>query len=297
MPGISSRRHPKESASRACRRRPPRCGPAGAPGMSLPRVSPTRARPLGTHPRDWRADPASPPLGPRPNRRPGPAGSVYQRGRATFPDLLPESAVGRVLRRPSGTPPGDLPRPPPRECYNPTSVVLPRHPSCSIWIEPTVRPPSRRPTGAAPVAALAASLCLASCQPRVSSRPALALLGPIPIRLVEMAGPAGVRFTHQNGASAQKYFPEIMGAGVGLLDYDGDGRVDLLFVNGREWRRPGPESTLRLYRNETTPAANDHPVGPPVLKFREVTREAGLTLSLYGMGCAVGDYNGDGWPD
>ena len=83
--------------------------------------------------------------------------------------------------------------------------------------------------------------------------------------------------------------PETMGSGVAVLDADGDGRIDLLFVNGR-WtgratRRRAQQPTLALYRNERNGAG-----GPPL---RERTKEAGLAI-FYGMGVAVGDVNDDG---
>ncbi|MGE5716500.1 MAG: CRTAC1 family protein, partial [Acidobacteriota bacterium] len=85
-----------------------------------------------------------------------------------------------------------------------------------------------------------------------------------------------------------------MGGGVAVLDYDGDGRPDLLFVSGSYWpgdpRRATQKSSLALYRNE-----GNGPDGLP--RFRDVTREAGLERVFYGMGAAVGDYDNDGRPD
>jgi enediyne biosynthesis protein E4 len=82
---------------------------------------------------------------------------------------------------------------------------------------------------------------------------------------------------------------ETMGSGVGMLDYDRDGRIDLLFVSGGG--RPGsPEAghdRLALYRN----LGNN--------KFENHTAAAHLTGSFdtYGMGVAVADYDNDGYPD
>ncbi|HSB35334.1 MAG TPA: CRTAC1 family protein, partial [Thermoanaerobaculia bacterium] len=87
---------------------------------------------------------------------------------------------------------------------------------------------------------------------------------------------------------------ETMGGGVAILDYDGDGRPDLLFVSGAWW--PGDErarlqtSSLALYRNEGNDAR-----GLP--RFRDATREAGLQRVFYGMGASVADYDGDGRDD
>jgi enediyne biosynthesis protein E4 len=97
---------------------------------------------------------------------------------------------------------------------------------------------------------------------------------------------AGIDFQHENGAFGNKLLPETMGGGCAFFDYDGDGHPDLLFVNGRRWPDdPRPEeepATLRLYRNDGTG------------RFTDVTAEAGLGISLYGMGVACGDYNGNG---
>jgi hypothetical protein len=99
---------------------------------------------------------------------------------------------------------------------------------------------------------------------------------------------AGIRFVHSSGAAGQKLLPETMGGGAAFLDYDGDGDQDLLFVNSTDWpetRRPGPAPTMALYRNDGRGG------------FADVTREAGLAASFYGMGVAVGDYDDDGDPD
>ena len=104
----------------------------------------------------------------------------------------------------------------------------------------------------------------------------------------------GVDFIHVTGASGKKWMPETMGGGIAILDYDGDGRPDLLFVSGSYWpgdpRAASQKSSLALYRNEG--------VGPDGLPhFRNVTREAGLEKVFYGMGASVGDYDNDGRDD
>ncbi len=97
---------------------------------------------------------------------------------------------------------------------------------------------------------------------------------------------AGIRFVHNNGAFGKKYLPETLGPGCAFLDYDNDGAQDILLINGQDWpRRPQRGSTLKLYRNN----------GKGV--FTDVTRAAGLDISLYGMGAAVGDYDNDGHVD
>ncbi len=106
------------------------------------------------------------------------------------------------------------------------------------------------------------------------------------VRFDDITERSGVDFTHHNAASKWKYLPETMGSGVAILDYDGDGHNDLLFINGRPWPgAPGPVPTMKLYRNK----------GGGV--FSETTKEARLDVPLQGMGVAVGDFDNDGRPD
>ena len=105
-------------------------------------------------------------------------------------------------------------------------------------------------------------------------------------RLVDVTAAAGIHFRHNSGAFGQKFLPETMGPGCAFLDYDGDGWLDILLVNGMDW--PGHKqrkSTLRLYRNNRNGT------------FADVTERAGLAVEMYGMGVAVADYNNDGHPD
>ena len=112
------------------------------------------------------------------------------------------------------------------------------------------------------------------------------------IRFEDVTQSSGVSFVHVNGASGRKWMPETMGSGVAALDADGDGRIDLLFVNGRWWPgdpKAAQQSTLSFWKNVTEPG------GP--IRFEDRTKETGLAISLYGMGVAVGDVNDDGAPD
>lgn len=105
------------------------------------------------------------------------------------------------------------------------------------------------------------------------------------IRLTDVTAASGVRFTHNSGRSGKKYLPETMGSGVALFDADGDGWLDILLINGRDWR-PGKRKSLpALYRNNHNGT------------FTDVTRGSGLDVETYGMGVAVADYDNDGRED
>ncbi len=101
---------------------------------------------------------------------------------------------------------------------------------------------------------------------------------------------AGIDFVHENGAYGDKLLPETMGGGCAFFDFDNDGDQDLLLINSTRWKsdpRPAPAApaTMRLYANDGSG------------KFSDVTVSAGLDVSFYGMGCAVGDYDNDGFED
>lgn len=114
------------------------------------------------------------------------------------------------------------------------------------------------------------------------------------VAFTDVAAAAGIRFRHETGATGEKLLPETMGGGVALLDFDGDGDQDLLFVNSSfwPWKSPTgatvPPSGVALYRNDTV-AGN--------WKFTDVTAGSGMDQSFYGMGVATGDFDNDGAVD
>jgi hypothetical protein len=135
---------------------------------------------------------------------------------------------------------------------------------------------------------LSMSIVSGGCERPTRANPASSEAAAVsPIRFRNVAETAGVRFKHTSGRSGRLYLPETMGSGCAFLDYDGDGRLDLFLINGA----PLPGSpvkgpvTASLYRNR----------GQGM--FEEVTRAAGLVQQIYGMGCAVGDYDNDGHDD
>ncbi len=108
------------------------------------------------------------------------------------------------------------------------------------------------------------------------------------IRFEDVAAKAGLRFLTENSPTANKNQIETMVAGVALLDYDGDGFLDIYLVNGAAIPSLKKESARywnRLYRNNRDGT------------FTDVTETAGVAGNGYGMGAAVGDFDNDGRPD
>ncbi len=114
---------------------------------------------------------------------------------------------------------------------------------------------------------------------RAEESPAVAQKVPtaIPVRFRDVTKEAGI--LSKPIATNSKIVAPFLGPGACFLDYDGDGRVDLLLADN------GPQGGLTLYHN----------LGGG--KFEDVTRKAGLDPTLHGLGCAAGDYDNDGFTD
>jgi len=102
-------------------------------------------------------------------------------------------------------------------------------------------------------------------------------------QFVDVTEKAGITFEHRHGGGGDKHIMETVGGGASLWDYDGDGDLDIYFLNGAPLPGYlGPQSLSNaLYRNDGG-------------RFVDVTEEAGLTEPGYSMGCVVADYDNDG---
>jgi len=110
---------------------------------------------------------------------------------------------------------------------------------------------------------------------------------PCSIKLRDVTRSTGIQFKHTDGSCGQRYIMESMCAGVALLDYDGDGDVDIYFLNGAPLgaKKVAASPGNTLYRNDGK------------FKFTDVTRKAGVGDTGFGLGVCVGDYDNDGDPD
>lgn len=109
------------------------------------------------------------------------------------------------------------------------------------------------------------------------------------VPFVEVGKSAGLTYVHDNGATGEWLMPEDFTGGCAWFDYDNDGDADALFVNAMPLGgtpSQGARAPLKsaLFRNDSG-------------KFTDVSAEAGLQVTMFGMGIAIGDYDGDGWRD
>lgn len=129
---------------------------------------------------------------------------------------------------------------------------------------------------------------MAAASPAYRTLLARAAAAPPPYAFEEVpAAKSGIRWVHDAGRSNEKFLPESSGAGCAFLDFDNDGWMDIYLVNSGKSNFFNPPRPLQnaLYRNNRDGT------------FTDVTTKAGVAGGGYGMGVAVGDYNGDGFPD
>src|SRR5215468_10610533 len=126
-------------------------------------------------------------------------------------------------------------------------------------------------------------------QRKINSPPTSAKPDPaISVRYTDVRQAAGITFRQDGTGTDEKYYLETMGTGVGWLDYDQDGLMDLYFVQTAATDVYKPRTPLRssLYRNNGDGT------------FTDVTDKAGVGgKGHYGQGVAVGDFDNDGYPD
>ena len=106
-----------------------------------------------------------------------------------------------------------------------------------------------------------------------------------PVRFTDVTAAAGMHFAHNSGRAGKKWLPETMGAGCAFFDADGDGWLDILLINGKDWTPRGRRTTAALYRNNHDGT------------FTDITRGSGLDVEIYGLGVAIGDYDNDARDD
>jgi hypothetical protein len=126
-------------------------------------------------------------------------------------------------------------------------------------------------------------------EPKPSATRTAVAEGKSPVRFEDVTARAGIHFVHNSGRAGKKYLPETLGSGVALFDADGDGWLDILFINGKDWPsqppKPGHVSLPALYLNNHDGT------------FRDATRGSGLDVEIYGLGVAAADYDNDGRED
>ena len=122
-------------------------------------------------------------------------------------------------------------------------------------------------------------------------------LAPSPWPILTAAGPlfeevpasaSGIAWKHDNAMSVSRYLPETMGPGVAFIDYDNDGWMDLFLVNSgvSDFYTPAAPPKNALYKNNRDGT------------FTDVTDKAGVAGGKeFGMGCAIADFDNDGYQD
>jgi hypothetical protein len=122
---------------------------------------------------------------------------------------------------------------------------------------------------------------LSGCARTVPHRPASAQSGGPPW-FTDVTTEVGLDFVHDAGPVGHFFMPQIIAGGAALFDFDQDGRLDILLLQGA-----GPDSSSRNRLFHQGPDGH----------FQDVSKGSGLDIAGYGMGVAIGDVNNDGWPD
>ena len=121
-----------------------------------------------------------------------------------------------------------------------------------------------------------------------AQQPLKGTVAPITVRFTDVRKAAGISFVQDSTQTEEKYYLETMGTGVGWIDYDQDGLMDLYFVQSAATDAYKPAAALRsaLYHNNGDGT------------FTDVTAKAGVGgAGHYGQGVAVADFDNDGFPD
>ena len=153
-------------------------------------------------------------------------------------------------------------------------------------------------TSRSALAALSLLAFLVSCDAEDrASQEAPSIPADAPLEWFEdLAAATGLDFRHVSGMSNRFYQPEISGPGAALFDYDNDGDLDVLLVQGgvlgEDQSSVAPLSD-GLFRNDLEIG----PDGSASLQFTDVTAASGITTRGYGQGVATGDIDNDGWID
>ena len=134
----------------------------------------------------------------------------------------------------------------------------------------TTRPPGRAVAPTSRLTLFVLVLAQSACQPPDKT----------PDWFVDVAPNLGLLFDHSSGVEGEFLLPEVMGSGLAVFDYDGDGDLDVYFVNADA--HPSVDAGNRLFRRDADGV------------FRDATIEAGLGDTGYGMGTALGDIDNDG---
>ena len=109
------------------------------------------------------------------------------------------------------------------------------------------------------------------------------------LHFTDVTATSGIDLVLTTGRVPAGELVEANGTGVALIDFDGDGDLDVFTPNGATLDSPGRGPGCRLYENVSTPGT-----GP---RFVDATARAGLDFAGWGMGVAVGDVDGDGHDD